>query len=73
MDIWYVIKNQGVDSCNIILNKQLLTGKYLDWRVIKKAGKTSTTLKYTTILIQGLFHSRETFISVQQVLDKLKK
>ena len=72
MDIWYLIKNQCVDYCNYHL-KQLMTGKYLDWKVIKKAGKTSMTLKYTTILIQGLFHSRETFISLQQFLDKLKK
>ena len=57
----------------IILNKQLMTVKYLHGKVIKKAIKTSMTLKYTTILIQGLFHSRETYISVQQFLEKLKK
>ena len=71
MDIWYVIC--VLIPVIIILNKQLLTGKYLDWKVIKKAGKTSMTLKYTTVLIQGLFHLQGTFISVQQFLDKLKK
>ena len=71
MDIWYVIC--VLIPVIIILNKQLLTGKYLDWKVIKKAGKTSMTLKYTTVLIQSLFHLQGTFISVQQFLDKLKK
>ena len=50
MDIWYVIKNQCADYCNYGL-KQLMTGKYLDWKILKKADKTSMSLEYTTILI----------------------
>ena len=50
MDICYVIKNQCADYCNYGL-KQLMTGKYLDWKILKKADKTSMSLEYTTILI----------------------
>ena len=36
--IWYVLKNQCVNYCNYHL-KQLMTGKYMDWKVLKKLKK----------------------------------